>query len=137
MIGKGSCSSVTDPAFLLDTNICIYLLEGLSEPARDRVQECTPGQIVTSAVVFAELMRGIDGSDPRALAAVEAFFGLFEPLPFDRAAAQIYARIPFKRGRFDRLIAAHALSLDLTVVTANEADFADIPGLCIENWTRP
>ena len=56
-------------------------------------------------------------------------------LPFDEAAARCYAQLPFRRGRFDRLLAAHALSLGSTVITDNEADFADIPGLTIENWT--
>ncbi len=136
-IGRESCSSVTEAAFLLDTNICIYLLEGLSLPARDRVQRCSPGQIVTSAIVFAEVMRGVDRSSIEAIAAVDAFFDLFPVRPFDAAAGEAYRRVPFKRGRFDRLIGAHALSLGLTVVTANEADFADIPGLRVENWTLP
>jgi tRNA(fMet)-specific endonuclease VapC len=56
-------------------------------------------------------------------------------LPFDDAAAHAYARMPFKRARFDRLLAAQALSLEATVITNNEADFADLPGLKVENWT--
>ena len=60
-----------------------------------------------------------------------------EPVvPFDQAAAQIYARLPFRRHRFDRLIAAHALALDVTLVTANERDFRDIAALRVENWTK-
>ncbi len=47
-----------------------------------------------------------------------------------------YASIPFKRSRFDRLIAAQALSLGLTLVTNNERDFADVPDLKVENWTK-
>lgn len=128
---------MTEPCFLLDSNICIYLLEGKSDATRDRLQQCVPGEVVTSAVVFAEVVRGIDPKDGRALEAAGRFFGLIQALPFDQAAAQAYARIPFRRGRFDRLIAAHALALGLTVVTANEADFADVPGLRVENWTRP
>ena len=58
-------------------------------------------------------------------------------LPFEEVAAEAYQLVPFRRGRFDRLIAAHALALGLTVVTNNEEDFADIPGLAIENWTLP
>ena len=57
-------------------------------------------------------------------------------LPFDEAAVRAYAALPFRRGSFDRLIAAHALALDLTLVTSNVRDFADIPGLLVENWTR-
>jgi tRNA(fMet)-specific endonuclease VapC len=128
---------VADARFLLDTNICIYLLEGLSDSARDRLQDKAPGDVVTSAIVFAEVMRGIDRSDRRALDIVDRFFRLIVVQPFDQAAADAYSHMPFKRGRFDRLIAAHALALDLIVVTANEADFADIPGLAVENWTLP
>ena len=50
-------------------------------------------------------------------------------------AAREYARLPFKRARFDRLLAAHALSLGVTIITNNESDFADVPGLTVENWT--
>jgi tRNA(fMet)-specific endonuclease VapC len=72
-----------------------------------------------------------------AEAEAEAFFELVTVLPFDRAAAAAYARLPFRRGSFDRLIAAHALCAGLTIVTNNERDYKDIPGLRVENWTRP
>jgi tRNA(fMet)-specific endonuclease VapC len=127
---------VTDAAFLLDSNICIYLLEGRSDPARRRIELCRPGEVVTSAIAYAEVLRGLDPSDAN-MAKAEIFFERIEALPFDRAAAEKYRTVPFKRGTFDRLIAAHALSLGLTFVTNNERDFADVPGLKVENWTRP
>ena len=58
-------------------------------------------------------------------------------LPFDQVAASMYAVLDFKRASYDRLIAAHALALGLTVITANVADFADVPGLAVQDWTRP
>ncbi len=61
---------------------------------------------------------------------------MVKPLPFDAEAAEYFATIPFKRGKFDRLIAAQALSRDLAIVTNNERDFADVPGLKVENWTE-
>jgi tRNA(fMet)-specific endonuclease VapC len=128
---------VADPRFLLDTNICIYLLEGISEPARDRFQRCRRGEVVTSAICYAEVMRGIDLDDIDAMAVCRRFFGMVEVLPFEGTSGLTYARLPFRRARYDRLIGAHALTLGLTVVTANEADFADIPGLKAENWTLP
>ncbi|GAA0638680.1 hypothetical protein GCM10009424_11590 [Sphingomonas ursincola] len=70
---------------------------------------------------------------PQALA---AFVAAVPIQPFDEAAARAYAQLPFKRARFDRLLAAHALSIGATVVTNNEGDFADIPGLKVENWTQ-
>jgi tRNA(fMet)-specific endonuclease VapC len=125
--------SVVEPAYLLDANICIYLLEGKSDLAAARVSACPVGQLVTSAVVYAEVMIGarrLDRAD-RAL----AFFGQVPVLPFDAAAGDAYSHLPFRRGSYDRLIAANALALGLTVVTGNDADFADVPGLKVENWT--
>ena len=58
-------------------------------------------------------------------------------LPFDEDAARAYARVPFRRGKLDRLIAAHTLALDVVLITANDRDFADVPGLKIEDWTKP
>ncbi|EZP57193.1 Ribonuclease VapC [Sphingomonas sp. RIT328] len=139
-IGPGRCCSVTDlrvaPRFLLDSNICIYLLEALSDRARHRAESCALGEVVTSAVVYAEVLRGVDPADGHAMRAMRAFFDLITPLPFDTTAAEAYQRLPFRRGRFDRLIGAHALALRLTVVTANVSDYADIPGLSVENWTQ-
>lgn len=86
-------------------------------------------------IVYAEVMRGFVAIEPGRIAGAERLFGLVNPLPFDKNAADIYTRLPFKRAAFDRLIAAHALSLDLTLVTNNESDFADVPGLRVENWT--
>ena len=59
--------------------------------------------------------------------------GAADVTPLEMARA--YATLRFRRASYDRLIAAHALSLGLTVVTDNEADFADVPGLKVENWT--
>jgi tRNA(fMet)-specific endonuclease VapC len=67
---------------------------------------------------------------------LDAFVRAIPMLPFDEAAAREYAKLPFKRARFDRLLAAHALSLGATIITNNEGDFADVPGLKVENWTQ-
>ena len=136
MTGKVSCFRVVNPVFLLDSNICIYLLEGLSPIARRRVETFEPGELVTSAVVYAEVMMGIDRSKPLVVEAVDRFFDFIDVLPFDALAGRCYASLPFKRRSYDRLIAAHALALELPLVTSNERDFSDIPGLRVENWTR-
>jgi len=124
---------VADPLFLLDSNICIYVLKGASDAVRRRVESHAPGELVTSAIVFAEVMMGMRSLDEAARA--EIFFALVTVLPFDRAAAESYVTLSFKRGSYDRLIGAHALSLGLTLVTANERDFLDLPRLKVENWT--
>ena len=128
---------MTKPAFLLDSNICVYLLKGLSEPARSKVEGQAPGAVVTSAVAYAEVMRGVDSSDRRAVRAAGRFFSAIPVLPFDQAAAAAYVRLPFKRAQFDRLIAAHAVALGVTLITNNVRDFSDVPGLVLENWTHP
>ena len=124
---------MTDPKFLLDSNILIYLLGGLSLEAKARVEERPVETIATSAVAFAEVMLGAKALDAEREA--RRLFANLQVLPFDAEAALVYARLPFKRGRLHRLIAAQALALGLTLVTNNERDFADIPGLRIENWT--
>ncbi|WP_420136225.1 type II toxin-antitoxin system VapC family toxin [Sphingomonas sp.] len=127
---------MAEATFLLDSNICIYILRDAASAPAIRVQQCAPGEVVTSSVVYAEVVRGLDPADADSRAIVDGLFRWVAVQPFDRSAAEAYTHIPFRRGRFDRLIAAHALALDLTIVTANEADFADIPRLRVENWTR-
>jgi len=124
---------VAEPRFLLDSNILIYLLGGLSLEARAQVEGRAAETIVTSAIVFAEVMLGAKALEAEAQA--RRLFANLQVLPFDAAAGRVYATLPFKRGRFDRLVAAHAVALDLTLVTNNERDFADIPALKVENWT--
>ena len=128
---------MADPTFLLDANICIYLMEGVSSEARERVEACRPGEVATSAIAYAEVMRKVPTGDPVKVAQAEAIFRVVTVLPFDIAAARAYALMPFKRGTFDRLlIAAHAMALDLTFITNNERDFMDVAGLKMANWTR-
>lgn len=122
------------PRVLLDSNLCIYLIEGLSDEARQRVERFAPGEVVTSAIAFAEVMLRVDEDDDRAAGNARAFFSEIPVLPFDVTAALAYRYVPFERHRFDHLIAAHALSLDLLLVTRNTRHFTTVPGLRVENW---
>jgi tRNA(fMet)-specific endonuclease VapC len=122
-------------AYLLDTDCAIYAMMGTHPPLRERLGACEPGQVAISAVNFAEIAMGASLGHPPDRAVVEDFASVVPILPFDEPAARAYATLPFKRARFDRLLAAHALSLGAVVVTNNEADFADVPGLVVENWT--
>lgn len=125
---------MAEPRYLIDANLCINVLEGRSTAAANRLAACDIGQVVTSAIVYAEVMIGAEqrGQVGEAI----AFFAQIPVLPFDGTAARAYSRLPFRRGSYDRLIAAHALALGLTVVTSNRADFLDVPGLPVEDWAR-
>ena len=121
--------------FLLDSNICIYLLEAVSKIALRMVERYQPGEVVTSAIAYAEVMRGLREPSQRALADTRAFFEVIPVQPFDAQAAEEYRKLPFERHRFDHLIAAHALSLDVVLVTRNTRHFRTVPGLRVEDWT--
>ena len=127
---------MSEPIYLLDTNICIYVLGDADSAAARRLAQCDEGRACVSAISAAELWRWRDvettGND-----VLRQFFVRVPVLPFDEQAARAYSRLPFRRGSFDRLIAAHALARGLILVTNNERDFAHLPDLRIENWSRP
>lgn len=110
-------------------------MDGSYPELRERMIACEPGEMAISVISFAEVAYGTYIGKPPAEELLEAFVAAVPLVSFDEVAAREYARLPFKRARFDRLLAAHALSIGATVVTNNEADFADVPGLKVENWT--
>jgi tRNA(fMet)-specific endonuclease VapC len=120
--------------YLLDSNILIALGLDANKSVSGRAADCDAGDMVTSAVAYSEVVHGSVRGKPPSFVGLQALIEEVPVLPFDELAARAYATIPFRRASYDRLIAAHALSLGLTVVTDNEADFADVPGLRVENW---
>jgi tRNA(fMet)-specific endonuclease VapC len=121
--------------FLLDTDVCIYLLTDAFPRLTARIGDCDEGSVGVSSITFAELSHGSANGKMPPPPVLDAFLGAIILCPFDEAAARAYATLPLRRGRFDRLIAAHAISRDLILVTNNTRDFADIPGVRVENWT--
>jgi tRNA(fMet)-specific endonuclease VapC len=121
--------------YLLDSNILIGIAVAQNDKLRVNVAECDAGDLATSAISFAEVAYGSMLGKPTLLDDLRVLIEEIEVLPFDEMAALVYASLPFKRASYDRLIAAHALALGLTIVTDNETDFADVPGLKVENWT--
>ena len=101
----------------------------------DRITSCEPGEIAMSVISFAEVAHGTYVGKPPSPDVLDAFVRAIPLVDFDAAAAREYARLPFKRARFDRLLAAHAMSLGATIVSNNGDDFADVTGLRVENWT--
>lgn len=135
MESAGHRAEVTPPLYLLDTNSCIYLLARAKPALAARVADCDAGSVGLSAVVCAELALGFDDAPDRLKGMLERFLQRFPVLPFDEGAARAYARVPFRRGKFDRLIAAHTLALDATLITSNVKDFSDVPALKLEDWS--
>ena len=121
--------------YLIDADTAIYALSGRYEAMRARFAELQPGEIGISVISYAEIALGSHNGKPPPPELLESFLNVVKLLPFEEAAAKEYAKMPFKRARFDRLLAAHALSIGAVVITNNEADFADVPGLKVENWT--
>ncbi len=127
--------------YMLDTNMCIYLMQNQPEQVARRFAQCYVGDVVMSAITYAELQYGVAVSqnserDRRNLAALIEDIPV---VPYDVAAALSYGPIrqatrERKSDQLDKLIASHAVSLDVSLVTNNERDFVAYPGLRIENW---
>jgi len=126
--------------YLIDTNIAIHARDG-ADKVLDKLAEHN-GEVLLSALSLAELQWGLyRDSKFTAIrqARLEVLLRALPVLPFDAAAAVTYGRIiaqcGWAKGRdYDRMIAAHAISSGCVLVTNNEADFRDIPGLSTENW---
>ena len=123
--------------YLFDSNIIIMTVMALNPALQRRLADCDEGDIVTSAIAYAEVAHGAVRGKPPSFEKLQAFIEEAPVLDFDVKAAQVYATLSFKRASNDRLIAAHTLSHGLTLVTDSEADFDDIPDLKVENWTKP
>ena len=131
--------------FMLDTDICIYIIKRKPASVLKRLEALQAGQLSMSAISFAELMNGAKKSQhvEANLERLNALGELLEIRPFDRKAAECYGDVRSsleKRGKmiggYDLLIAAHALSLDWTLVTNNENEFRRVKGLKVENWAK-
>jgi tRNA(fMet)-specific endonuclease VapC len=128
---------------MLDTNMCIYLMKHQPPQVRERFAACFVGDVVISAVTLAELEFGIACSSPAVRdanrSALDSVLEDIQVAPFDTQAARAYGPIRSaykdrKRDALDKLIASHAVALGVTLVTNNEADFVNYPGLRVENW---
>ncbi len=128
---------------LLDTHICIYIINSKPPAVLARFRDYQLGEIGLSSVVAAELAFGIAKSgSARNEAALKLFLAPLQILPFDEGAVWAYARLrtDLERqgqsiGALDTLIAAHALSLDAVLVTYNTREFSRIDRLRLENWS--
>ena len=130
-------------AYLLDTNACSDYFTARYPKVVARIQSCAPDDLCLSVVVVAELRYGADHSTRRRAnhARIDALIEEVETLDFDLRAAASYGRVRAQLeaggtpiGPNDMLIAAHARSRGLTVVTDSTAEFKRVKGLKVENW---
>ena len=131
--------------YLLDTNICIFTMKNNTDVIASMKRNFHKGLFV-SVITLGELEFGIYNSSNiiKKRLAVSDFLSNFDIIPFDRKAASEYGliRADLKRrgciiGNMDMLIAAHAKSLNMTLVTNNTRDFSRVEGLIIEDWKEP
>ena len=129
--------------YLLDTNICLYIMQRRPATVAARFEALSRGDVGISIITYAEMRVGIEkhpDSRKHNEKILELFVQRVPYLPFDEAAANAYgvlrAAVPDRRrNAMDRLI-AQALSIGAILVTNNEDDFKGYPGLTVENWTR-
>jgi len=129
------------PRYMLDTNMCIYLMKNHPAQVAQRFAQCYVGDVVMSAITYAELDYGVEVSSHPAQerANLAALADLIVVVAFDKAAARAYGPVRAatrerKKDQLDKLIAAHAIALDAILVTNNMRDFMAYPGLHVENW---
>lgn len=129
--------------YMLDTNIVIYLIKKQPKSVLQKLQEYDPSDFCISSITLAEMEYGIAKSTrpEKNQAALSAFLSNIDILPFDDRAAVEYGDIRASLekkgtpiGPNDMLIAAHARSLGLTIVTNNVKEFRRVDGLMLDNW---
>ena len=130
--------------YMLDTNICIYIIKEKPNKVLERFQSLEIGDICISVITFAELEYGIEKSKYpiQNQTALTSFLAPIEILPFGQKAAIEYAKIRANLeeqgniiGAYDLMIGAHAKENSLTLVTNNQKEFNRISKLKLDNWT--
>lgn len=129
-------------SYMLDTNICIYIINARPPAVLERFRRERLGSIGISSVTAAELAFGVAKSgSARNREALEMFLAPLEVLPFDASAIWHYGdlRAALERrgepiGALDTMIAAHAMASNTILVTNNTREFARVAGLRLENW---
>lgn len=129
--------------FMLDTNICIYIIKRKPLQVLNKLRECDITDVGISSITLSELEYGVAKSSKpiQNREALSNFLAPLEVIPFDDRAAFHYGEIRayLERegqtiGALDMLIASHARSLSVTLVTNNSREFERIPKLSLENW---
>ena len=131
--------------YMLDTNICIYAIKNKPEHVLEKLQKKLSSGICISSITLAELEYGVEHSlnPTKNRQALLCFLVPLTVLPFDISAATKYGEIRAHLqsigtpiGPLDTLIAAHAKSEDMILVTNNIKEFKRVPNLIVENWVE-
>ena len=129
--------------YMLDTNICIYIIKHKPEKVFQKLLEFDPEDICISVITYAELLHGVEKSmaRDRNMIALTLFLSNIEIIDYNQKAAMEYGLLKASLektgkpiGPFDMLIASHAKSLGYTLVTNNTKEFERVEGLSLENW---
>ena len=127
---------------LLDTNTCIYIINNRPPNVLEKFRKYKAGEVSISSIAASELAYGVAKSgSTKNRKALDMFLAPLQILPFDSQCLWFYAdlRASLKKqglsiGPMDTLIAAHALSIDGTLVTNNIKEFMRVPKLKLDNW---
>ena len=131
--------------YMLDTNICIYIIKRKPHTVIERFLRTDISQIGISSITLSELLYGVSKSSKpeQNQIALMQFMAPLEILPYGDDAAQYYGnlRVHLEKqgtpiGSLDMLIAAHALSTACTLITNNKSEFSRVTNLKIENWVN-
>ena len=132
---NGAKSGAKVIKYLLDTNICNYMMNEQPAQVIARFKQCRMGEVAISAVTWTELTCGLDIHNDESQ--FDALLNAIVVAPFDIKAAakfgELSRRFPNRKSSFDRMIAAHALALNVVLVTNNISDFAQY-AVNVENW---
>ena len=132
-------------SYLLDTNICIYIIKQKPLDVINKFKSCSPGELGISSITLAELNYGIAKSRYKTQnqIALKQFLTPLDIYSFNDLAAEAYGNIRAGLetqgkliGAMDLLIAGHALCLDLTLISNNIKEFERVKGLRVENWAN-
>ena len=130
--------------YMLDTDMCSYIIKEHPESVRQRFQKLAMEQLCISVVTYAELIYGVERSSSKRInrPVIEDFVRHLDVMSWDNEAANQYGVIRAELeaagtliGAMDMMIAAHAKSIKAVLVTNNQKHFTKVKGLKIDNWT--
>ena len=131
--------------YMLDTNMCIYVIKHKPEKFFRNLQKTDPGDVCISSITYGELAYGVETSSQteKNRLALSMLLSNVEIMDFDDKAADEYGRIRadlvnawISMDPLDMMIAAHGRALGYTIVTNKVKTFSKVKGLKLANWAK-